>query len=212
MVAPPDGRGAALLLARAATPEQAAHVGDQTGGRVALFLHTDDFWDDYRHMQAHGVRFAEAPREERYGRVVVFYRSLRQQVGPGAAQGYVTPPCAYGGTVTDIAIQPLTAANQTDLNRCDNSFTVEAELHLTAEDGRISYTVEPVTPYVKRYGPEIYDAQAYIEKPDHAAWLAYVDGRLAGQILVHENWNRFAIIWDIAVDPPFRRRGIGRRD
>ena len=73
VVAPPEGRGAALLLAKAATPEQAAHVGDQTGGRVALFLHTTDFWAEYRHMQAHGVRFAEAPREERYGRVVVFY-------------------------------------------------------------------------------------------------------------------------------------------
>jgi ribosomal protein S18 acetylase RimI-like enzyme len=88
---------------------------------------------------------------------------------------------------------------------------VEAELRLTAEDGRIGYSVEPVTPYVKRYGPEVYDAQAYIEKPDHAAWLAYVNGQLAGQILVHEHWNRFAIIWDIAVDPPLRRRGIGRR-
>ena len=71
VVAPPEGRGAALLLARAATPEQAAHVGNQTGGRVALFLHTTDFWDDYRHMQTHGVRFAEQPREERYGRVVM---------------------------------------------------------------------------------------------------------------------------------------------
>ncbi len=113
--------------------------------------------------------------------------------------------------MTDIVIQPLTAANQADLNRCDNSFTVEAELRLTAEDGRIGYTVEPVTPYIKRYGSEGYDAQMYIEKPDHAAWLAYADGRIAGQILVHEHWNRCAIIWDIAVDPPFRRRGIGRR-
>ena len=113
--------------------------------------------------------------------------------------------------MTAIVIQSLTATNQADLSRCDNSFTVEAELRLTAEDGRIGYSVEPVTPYVKRYGPEIFDAQAYLEEPDPAAWLAYVDGRIAGQILVHENWNRFAIIWDIAVDPPFRRRGVGRR-
>lgn len=73
VVAPSADRGASLLLAKAATSEQAAHVGDQTGGRVALFLYTDDFWADYRHMLAHGVRFAEAPREERYGAVVVFY-------------------------------------------------------------------------------------------------------------------------------------------
>jgi streptothricin acetyltransferase len=111
----------------------------------------------------------------------------------------------------DIVIQPLTAANPADLHRCDNSFTVEAELRLTAEDGRISYTTRSVPPYVKRYSPEVHDAQAYIGKPDHAAWLAYVDGQLAGQILVHENWNRLAIIWDIAVAPPFRRRGVGRR-
>ena len=113
--------------------------------------------------------------------------------------------------MTDIVIQPLSAANQADLNRCDNSFTVETELHLTVEDGRIGYTVHPVTPYIKRYGPEAYDAQAYVGKPDHAAWLAYVDGQLAGRILVHENWNRFALIWDIAVGPPYRRQGVGRR-
>lgn len=71
-MAPPGAAGPALLLARAATPEQAAHVGNQTGGRVFLFLHTDDFWGDYRHMQAHGVRFTEEPREEEYGTVVVF--------------------------------------------------------------------------------------------------------------------------------------------
>lgn len=71
-VAPPDSRGAALLLARASTPEQEQRVGDQTGGRVFLFLETEHFWDDYRHMQAQGVRFTEAPREEAYGLVVVF--------------------------------------------------------------------------------------------------------------------------------------------
>jgi len=113
--------------------------------------------------------------------------------------------------LTDIAIHQLAADNQADLNRSDNSFTVDAELCLHAEDGRISYTVRPVAPYVKRYGPAIYDAQAYIGQPDHVGWLAYADGQLAGQILVHENWNRCASIWDIAVDPPFRRRGVGRR-
>ncbi len=71
--APSSGQGASLLLAKAANDEQAAHVGNQTGGRVFLFLHTTDFEDDYRHMQTHGVRFAEEPREEAFGRVVVFY-------------------------------------------------------------------------------------------------------------------------------------------
>jgi catechol 2,3-dioxygenase-like lactoylglutathione lyase family enzyme len=72
VVAPGGGTGAALLLARAATAEQAARVGDQTGGRVFLFLSTDDFGRDYRTMQERGVRFVEEPRHEAYGTVVVF--------------------------------------------------------------------------------------------------------------------------------------------
>ncbi len=113
--------------------------------------------------------------------------------------------------MTEIVIRRLDASNQADLNRSDNSFTVDVELCLHAEEGQISYTVRPVTPYIKRYDPEVYDVQAYIGQSDHVAWLAYVDGQLAGQILVHEHWNRFAIIWDIAVDPPFRRHGVGRQ-
>ena len=73
VVTPGDG-SAALLLARAASPGQAAAIGSQTGGRVAFFLHTDDLDGDIAHLRAHGVRFAEdAPREEAYGRVIVFH-------------------------------------------------------------------------------------------------------------------------------------------
>ena len=68
----PRGGGCALLLARAANPEQIAGIGRQGAGRVWLFLHTDDFERDHARMQAHGVRFVEAPRSEAYGRVVVF--------------------------------------------------------------------------------------------------------------------------------------------
>jgi catechol 2,3-dioxygenase-like lactoylglutathione lyase family enzyme len=64
--------GGQLLLARAATPEQVARIGDQTGGRVGWFLYSANFWGDYDHMTAHGVRFAEEPRHESYGWVVVF--------------------------------------------------------------------------------------------------------------------------------------------
>ena len=72
VVAPAASTGASLLLAKAATPEQLSRVGDQTGGRVFLFLHTDDFWADYNHMHSRGVRFIEQPRHESYGLVVVF--------------------------------------------------------------------------------------------------------------------------------------------
>ena len=67
-----SGQGGQLLLARAATPEQVARIGDQTGGRVGWFLHSDNFGGDYDHMKAHGVRFTEEPRHEPYGWVVVF--------------------------------------------------------------------------------------------------------------------------------------------
>ncbi len=72
LVAPPHSAGSCLLLARAASPEQLRRVGDQTGGRVFLFLHTDDFWRDYRAMQSRGVTFCEEPRRESYGTVAVF--------------------------------------------------------------------------------------------------------------------------------------------
>ena len=71
-VAPSGGAGGALLLARAATPEQERSVGNQSGGRVFLFLETDDFTRDYADMRAQGVRFIEEPRHEVYGTVVVF--------------------------------------------------------------------------------------------------------------------------------------------
>jgi len=72
-VAPPGtGRGAALLLARAGSPEQERFIGNQSGGRVFLFLETDDFARDHAHMRSQGVRFAEDPRDEEYGTVAVF--------------------------------------------------------------------------------------------------------------------------------------------
>lgn len=67
-----DAPGAALLLAKAATPAQAAAVGAQTGGRVGFFLHTDDFDETYARFLKNGVKFCEAPRAEPYGKVVVF--------------------------------------------------------------------------------------------------------------------------------------------
>ena len=72
VVAPPGSRGATLLLARASTPEQEAFVGNQAGGRVFLFLNTDDFWRDYNEMVERGVNFVREPKTESYGTVAVF--------------------------------------------------------------------------------------------------------------------------------------------
>jgi lactoylglutathione lyase len=68
----PPGAGAAILLARAVTPEQRASVGAQTGGRVFIFVETDAFWEDYERLRRLGVEFCEPPRVEAYGTVVVF--------------------------------------------------------------------------------------------------------------------------------------------
>ncbi len=72
LVAPPGSSGTTLLLARASNPAQKASVGNQTGGRVFLFLATDDFWRDYNEMLSVGVRFVREPKEESYGTVAVF--------------------------------------------------------------------------------------------------------------------------------------------
>lgn len=72
VLSPPGATEARLLLAQAATPEQAQSIGQQAGGRVFLFLHTDDFWRDYHAMHAQGVVFDEKPRREPYGTVAVF--------------------------------------------------------------------------------------------------------------------------------------------
>jgi catechol 2,3-dioxygenase-like lactoylglutathione lyase family enzyme len=72
LVAPSMEHGSALLLAQASRPEQRARIGDQTGGRVFLFLHTDDFAADHARYLDNGVRFVGAPRHEAYGTVAVF--------------------------------------------------------------------------------------------------------------------------------------------
>jgi catechol 2,3-dioxygenase-like lactoylglutathione lyase family enzyme len=71
-VAPPGAGETALLLARASTQAQARHIGMHAGGRVGLFLHTDDFHRDHAAMSARGVKFTENPREAAYGTVAVF--------------------------------------------------------------------------------------------------------------------------------------------
>ena len=72
LVAPPGSNSVQVLLAKAITPEQARAIGNQTGGRVFLFLGTDDFWRDYHRMVARGIEFVREPRVDTYGTVAVF--------------------------------------------------------------------------------------------------------------------------------------------
>jgi catechol 2,3-dioxygenase-like lactoylglutathione lyase family enzyme len=72
VVAPPGSKGTSILLAQASTPEQEEFIGRQTGGRVFLFLSTDDFWRDYHEMQSAGIKFVREPQTAPYGIVAVF--------------------------------------------------------------------------------------------------------------------------------------------
>ncbi|MEC7941746.1 MAG: VOC family protein [Pseudomonadota bacterium] len=72
VVAPPNSHGVSLLLARASKPEQLDFIGNQAGGRVFLFLNTDDFWRDYERMVSLGIKFVREPKEQAYGTVAVF--------------------------------------------------------------------------------------------------------------------------------------------
>jgi len=72
VVSPPSSSGTTILLARASKPEQLSFIGNQTGGRVFLFLGTDDFWRDYNEMIAKGIEFTREPKEQSYGTVAVF--------------------------------------------------------------------------------------------------------------------------------------------
>src|SRR4051812_826424 len=86
LVAPPGPDGCKLLLAKAATDEQQSRVGNQTGGRVFLFLHTDDFWRDFSSYSGKGIHFVRQPESQEYGTVAVFedlYGNLWDLIGPG---------------------------------------------------------------------------------------------------------------------------------
>jgi catechol 2,3-dioxygenase-like lactoylglutathione lyase family enzyme len=88
LVKPKGTNGCSLLLAKAADERQKTRIGNQTGGRVFLFLYTDDIWRDYHRMTADGVSFTQQPRKEGYGTVVVFkdlYGNLWDLIQPASA-------------------------------------------------------------------------------------------------------------------------------
>ena len=90
VVAPPGAMESHLLLARASTSDQASRIGAQTGGRVFLFLYTDNFWRDYNHYRMQGIVFVREPKTEPYGTVAVFedlYGNLWDLLQPRAVPG-----------------------------------------------------------------------------------------------------------------------------
>lgn len=93
VVAPPNSSGTTILLAKASKPEQVPFIGNQTGGRVFLFLATDDFWRDYNNMVENGIRFVRKPFDYSYGTVAVFqdlYGNLWDLIQPNSNNSITT--------------------------------------------------------------------------------------------------------------------------
>jgi streptothricin acetyltransferase len=110
----------------------------------------------------------------------------------------------------NLIIREIDQYNIEDFGRCDSSFTVSSKLILNAENGTISYTVVDVPPYTKQYRAEEFDSNYYLEDPDRAVFFAYLDEELAGEIRLRKNWNDYAYIDSIVVDPKYRNQGVGR--
>jgi streptothricin acetyltransferase len=113
--------------------------------------------------------------------------------------------------MSNIEIIKLDKAHLSDVNRCNGEFWIESRLRLNCVDSNLQYEVVPVAPRMKkRYPVEDRDLSTYLDNPERAIFLAYLDGTLAGQIILRKNWNGYGYIEDITVDSAFRRRGIGR--
>jgi ribosomal protein S18 acetylase RimI-like enzyme len=91
-----------------------------------------------------------------------------------------------------------------------SSFEVRSRLLPSAENGKISYTIVDVPPYIKQYRPEKVEPDTYVDNPDRIVFFADVDDVLAGQIRIFKSWNGYAYIDDIAVEPEQRGHGVGR--
>jgi ribosomal protein S18 acetylase RimI-like enzyme len=111
----------------------------------------------------------------------------------------------------DIIIQEIDQNRVSDIGTIDGAFIIDSRLELCMEGSEILYKIVPVTPYKKRYKQDEIDYKTYLDNPHKTVYLAYADGQIAGQIILHKYWNNYAYIEDIAVDVKFRRQGIGRR-
>ena len=109
-----------------------------------------------------------------------------------------------------ICIQEINPKNAEDLNKCDGEFIIDSRLVLKLENDRIRYHVENMAPVRKGYQIEKIDPVNYQEHPNQSIFFAYIDGQLAGQIILRKNWNNFAYVEDIVVDIKFRRQGVGK--
>lgn len=110
----------------------------------------------------------------------------------------------------ELVIKELDEINLKDVGQVDDEFVIDSQLMLHAENNQTHYTIvdRPLTK--KRYDQDEVDYAAYLDQPDRRVYLAYVDGTVAGQIVLRQNWNNYAFIDYVAVDVGFRGLGIGQ--
>lgn len=117
----------------------------------------------------------------------------------------------------DIVIREITVGDDNIWMDIDDSFTVDATLVLSLTGRKIGFTVQEVPSYKKSYSGEAFQEDAdesglaYIDNPDRIMFLAFVENRAAGRILLKRNWNKYAYVEDIAVDNYYRGHGVGRK-
>lgn len=110
----------------------------------------------------------------------------------------------------NITIREVDKNTIQHVKKYGSSFEVRAKLLPSAENGRISYTIVDVPPYLKHYGPEEVEPDSYVANSDRIIFFAYAEDELAGQIRVLKYWNAYAYVDDIAVEPAYRGQGVGR--
>ena len=110
----------------------------------------------------------------------------------------------------EIILRRMDEQTLSDVGRCDSAFTTDARLMVSAEDGKIGYRVVSMPLREKSYPPEQKDYVEYLTDPDKVIFLAYADDELAGQVRLLKWWNGYAYVDDLAVEPRFRKFGVGR--
>jgi ribosomal protein S18 acetylase RimI-like enzyme len=110
----------------------------------------------------------------------------------------------------NFIIKEINQLNKNDVNKCNGEFLINSIIHLNLSNDNIEYQIEKVPEYNKKYSKDKINADDYINNDDKIIFFAYVEGKIAGQIILRKNWNKYAYIEDIVVDKTYRQIGIGK--
>ncbi|MBX3036656.1 MAG: GNAT family N-acetyltransferase [Anaerolineales bacterium] len=110
----------------------------------------------------------------------------------------------------NVKIEQVNSQNKSFVDKFDRKFTVKEKLALSMENGNLTYSIIPVSPYEKEIPVDDVDVDSFIDNEEKIIFLAFVDNQLAGQIKMITWWNQFAYIDDLIVNPQFRGLGVGK--